>query len=59
MIPCMLHIARTKNYLNSGVPYCQRLLNDDHRQEQEKMRRRKEQAEHHGREGARARRARS
>ena len=48
-----VNFARTKN---SAVPYCQRLLNDDHRQEQEKMMRRKEQAEHHGREGARARR---
>ena len=51
-----VNFARTKNYRNSAVPYCQRLLNDDHRQEQEKKRGRKEQAEHQEREEARARR---
>ena len=51
-----VNFARTENYLNSAVPYCQRLLNDDHRQEQERRRMRKEQAGHQGREGAMARR---
>ena len=50
-----VNFARTKNYRNSAVPYCQRLLNDDHRQDQEKKRGRKEQAEHQEREEARAR----
>ena len=60
-----VNFARTENYLNSAVPYCQRLLNDDHkqeqekrreRQEQEKGRERQEQAGHQRREGALARR---
>ena len=48
-----VNFARTKNYRNSAVPYCQRLLNEDYMQEQEK---RREQAGHQAREGARARR---
>ena len=51
-----VNFARTENYKNSAVPYCQRLLNEDHRQEQEKARERRELAGHQGREGARARR---
>ena len=38
-----VNFARTESYLNSAVPYCQRLLNDDHKQEQEKKRERQEQ----------------
>ena len=49
-----VNLARIENYLNNGVPYCQRLSNDDHRQEQERTGVRKEQAEHQG--GAKARR---
>ena len=51
-----VNFAQTENYRNSAVPYCQRLLNEDYRQEQERMRERKEQAGCQGREGARARR---
>ena len=50
--------ANTENYRNSAVPFCQRLLNDDYRQEEERKKERREQARtrHQGREGARTRR---
>ena len=51
-----VNFARTENNKNSAVPYCQRLLNEDHRKEQEKARERRELAGHQEREGARARR---
>ena len=28
----LVNFAHTENYLNSAVPYCQRLLNEDYRQ---------------------------
>ena len=47
-----VNFARTENYRNSAIPYCQRLLNEDYKQEEE----RRELARHQGMEGARARR---
>ena len=52
----LVNFARTENYRNSAIPYCQRLLNEDNKQEQERMKERRELAGHQGREGARARR---
>ena len=54
-----VNLARTENYRNSAIPYCQRLLNEDHKQEQERMKERRELARHQGRERAKARRERS
>ena len=36
----IVNFSRTENYLNSAVPYCQRLLNEDHRRNEEKARQR-------------------
>ena len=47
------NFARTENYRNSAVPFCQRLLDEDHKLEQEKKRVRKEQAKHQREEVAR------
>ena len=44
-----VNFARTENYRNSAIPYCQRLLNEDYRQEEERR-------EEKRRERARARR---
>ena len=55
----LVNFARTENYRNSAIPYCQRLLNEDHKQEQERMKERRELARHQGRERAKARRERS
>ena len=52
----LVSYARTENYGNSAIPYCQRLLNEDNKQEQERMKEGRELAGHQGREGARARR---
>ena len=52
----LVNFARTENYRNSAIPYCQRLLNEDNKQEQERMKEGRELAGHQGREGARARR---
>ena len=49
------NFARTENYRNSAVPFCQRLLDEDHKLEQEKKRVRKKPAEHQGEEVARTR----
>ena len=53
-----VNFSRTENYKNSAVPFCQRLLNADHRQEEEKRRERREQARtrHQERDGAGTRR---
>ena len=40
-----VNFAHTENYRNSAVPYCQRLLNNDH-QQMEERRREKERARH-------------
>ena len=34
----IVNFAHTENYLNSAVPYCQRLLNEDYRQRLERTR---------------------
>ena len=34
----IVNFAHTENYLNSAVPYCQRLLNEDYRQRVERTR---------------------
>ena len=53
-----VNFSRTENYKNSAVPFCQRLLNEDYRQEEQRKKERREQAKtrHQGREGARTRR---
>ena len=43
----VVSFANTENYRNSAVPFCQRLLNEDHRQGEERRRERKEQARSH------------
>ena len=43
----VVNFAHTENYRNSAVPFCQRLLNEDHRQGEERRRERKEQARSH------------
>ena len=42
-----VNFAHTENYRNSAVPYCQRLLNNDH-QQMEERRREKERARQEG-----------
>ena len=53
-----VNFSRTENYKNSAVPFCQRLLNEDYRQEEQRKKERREQAKtrHQGKEGARTRR---
>ena len=34
---CIVNFAHTKNYKNSAVPYCQRLLNQDHQEQEERQ----------------------
>ena len=47
-----VNFAKTENYKNSAVPFCQRLLNEDYMQEEDRKKERREQARtrHHGRE---------
>ena len=54
----VVNFAQSENYKNSAEPICQRLLNLDHRQEEERRRERREQARasHQGKEGAGTRR---
>ena len=60
-----VNFAHTSSYQNSAVPYCQRLLNEDFKKEQDLRREKEEQLRARakerersraGREGARARR---
>ena len=37
-----VNFARTENYQNSAVPYCQRLLNADHRRTEDRAREREQ-----------------
>ena len=34
---CIVNFAHTENYKNSAVPYCQRLLNQDHQEQEERQ----------------------
>ena len=36
------NFAHTEKFLNSAVPYCQRLLNEDHRRKEDKARAREQ-----------------
>ena len=38
----VVNFARTENYRNSAVPYCQRLLNEDYRRTEDKARMRQQ-----------------
>ena len=53
-----VNFASTENYRRSTVPFCQRLLNRAHKEEEERRRERREEAgtRHQGRKGAGTRR---
>ena len=46
----VVNFAHTTNYLNSAVPYCQRLLNEDHRRTEDMARAREQRTSTAGRE---------
>ena len=54
----MVNFANTENYRRSTVPFCQRLLNRAHKEEEERRKEMREEAgtRHQGREGAGTRR---
>ena len=45
----LVNFAHTENYLNSAVPYCQRLLNEDNRQNLQRTREREQRTTTAGR----------